>query len=239
MRITGQPAYVLHVRAWRETSLLLECLTRDHGRVGLVVRGARGSRARISRAALEPFQPLRIDYAGSGELASLVAAEADGAMPRLAGAGLFSGLYVNELVVRMLARHDPHPGLLERYAATIAALAAGEEPAWTLRRFERDLLASVGYALQLEYDADNGEPLLVDAEYAYVSEHGAVRWNGQRGVRLRGADLLAFAADHRPDAAALPSLRRLLRNEIAAQLGDGGLRSWRVFADVLRTARPR
>jgi DNA repair protein RecO (recombination protein O) len=96
MRVAAQPAYVLHVRAWRETSLLLDAFTRDFGRVGLVARGVRGARARLSRSALEPLQALRMDWSGRGELQTLTAVEPIGAPLSFRGDALLSAMYVND-----------------------------------------------------------------------------------------------------------------------------------------------
>ncbi|HEX7733037.1 MAG TPA: recombination protein O N-terminal domain-containing protein, partial [Rhodanobacter sp.] len=111
MRLDQQPAYVLHARPYRETSLLLECLTRDHGRLGVVARGVRGERARLRRSQLEPFQRLALDLLLRGELATLTGAETVGMPLRLGGGHDLAGLYLNELVVRLTARQDAHPAL--------------------------------------------------------------------------------------------------------------------------------
>jgi DNA repair protein RecO (recombination protein O) len=147
MRVEAQPAYVLHARAYRETSLLLECLSLEHGRVGLVARGVRRERSRFSRAILQPLQPLRLSWMGNGELFALTLAEAVGAAHAVSAQRLVSAMYVNELVLRLSARADPHSGLFEHYVACLERLATGESEAWTLRRFERDLLADLGYGL--------------------------------------------------------------------------------------------
>ncbi|MCE5233414.1 MAG: DNA repair protein RecO [Mizugakiibacter sp.] len=234
MRIDQQPAYVLHARAYRETSLLLECLTRDHGRVGLVARGVRRERARLARAELEPFLPLALSWSARGELGTLVGAEAAGAPQRLVGDALLAGLYLNELVVRLVARQDAHPELFGAYALALGRLAGGEPLAWTLRRFERDLLDALGYGLQLACEAESDAPLRPDADYVYLPEYGPLPWRGQPGPRVRGADLLALDADVAPDAEGLAALRRLMRAVIAAHLGGGELRAWRVLGEALR-----
>ena len=140
MRIEQQPAYVLHARPYRETSLLLECLTREHGRIGVIARGVRGEKARLKRAQLEPFQPIAMDLLLRGELATLTAVEPVGVPLRMVGDAALASLYLNELVVRLTERQDPFPSLFDAYATTLARLAGGEPLAWTLRRFERDLL---------------------------------------------------------------------------------------------------
>ncbi len=159
MRVEQQPAFVLHARPWRETSLLIEALTRDHGRVGLVARGVRAVRSRLPRAALQPLTPLNISWSGRGELSTLTAAEPAGNALRASGEALLCALYLNELVARMLPRNDPHPGVFEEYFDAFTRLAGDDAPAWTLRRFERDLLGHLGYGLVLEADAETGESL--------------------------------------------------------------------------------
>jgi DNA repair protein RecO (recombination protein O) len=229
MRIEQQPAYVLHARAYRETSLLLECLTRDHGRLGVVARGVRGERARLRRAQLEPFQPLLMGLLLRGEMATLTAVEAVGTPLRLAGDTGLAGLYLNELVVRLTGRQDPLPPLFDAYAQTLDRLAAGESLAWSLRRFERDLLELIGYGLQLQHEADTDEPLQPEASYRYEVEQGPVRCAAGSARALRGSDLLALEQDRMPDNRALKSLRDMMRDIIRFHLGGGELRAWRVL----------
>jgi DNA repair protein RecO (recombination protein O) len=230
MRIEQQPAYVLHARPYRETSLLLECLTREHGRLGVVARGVRGERARLRRAQLEPFQPLLMDLLLRGELATLTAIEPVGTPCRLEGDTGLAGLYLNELVVRLTGRQDPMHGLFDAYGQTLLRLAVGESAAWTLRRFERDLLQALGYALQLERDAETGEQLLPDTPYRYHVEQGAVRCAAGSAHGLRGDDLLALQQDRMPDPRGLKALRDMIREVIRFHLGGGELRAWRVLS---------
>lgn len=229
MRVEQQPGFVLHARPYRETSLLVECLTRDHGRIGVVARGVRNERARMQRAQLEPFQRLELDLLLKGELATLRGAEPSGAVMRLVGDAGLAGLYLNELVVRLTGRQDPNPELFVHYERTLRRMAAGEPLAWTLRRFERDMLDALGYALQLDIDASSGEPLDPATRYFYDPEAGASPGRAGDPHALRGADLLALAEDRAPDAAGLSSLRRMMRQVIAFHLGGGELRAWRVL----------
>ncbi|MGH8145709.1 MAG: DNA repair protein RecO [Rhodanobacteraceae bacterium] len=233
MRITQQPAYVLHARAWRETSLLLDVFSRDHGRVGLVAPGVRGARSRLPRSLLEPLQALRLDWGGRGELQTLMAVEPGGAVHALRGDALLSAMYVNELLVRLTARNDPHPALFERYDTLLRTLTQAPTLAWSLRCFERDLLDALGYAPQLETDVDTGAPIDPARVYEYLPEQGAVA-AAEGGVRVRGSALLALASGEPPDAEDLAALRRLMRALIGVHLGDRGLQSWRVLAGPLR-----
>ena len=230
MHLDQQPAYVLHARPYRETSLLLECLTREHGRLGVVARGVRGERARLRRAQLEPFQPLALGLLLRGEMATLTAVETVGAPQRLEGDAALAGLYLNELVVRLTGRQDPLGALFDAYATALTRLATGESISWSLRRFERDLLQAIGYGLQLLHEADTGEAVEADAWYRYGAEEGARRGGADAARALRGADLLALAHDRMPDARGLKALRDLMREVICFHLGGGELRAWRVLS---------
>ncbi|KAF1005762.1 MAG: DNA repair protein RecO [Luteibacter sp.] len=229
MRVEREPAFVLHARPYRETSLLVECLSCYHGRLGVVARGVRRERARLQRAQLEPFQRLELDLMLKGELATLRDAEPVGPVMRLTGDAGMAGLYLNELVVRLTGRQDPNPTLFGQYERTLRRIADAEPLAWTLRRFERDMLDSLGYALQLDIDAGSGEPLDPSRSYYYDPEAGATPGRAGDPHGLRGADLLALAADEAPDTAGLAALRRMMRQVISFHLGGGELKAWRVL----------
>jgi DNA repair protein RecO (recombination protein O) len=233
MLIEQQPAFVLHARPYRETSLLLECLTRDHGRIGVVARGVRSQRGRLQRSLLEPFQPLLLDLQLRGELATLRAVESASAPLRLVGDQGLAGLYINELVVRLTERQDPHAELYAAYAQTLERMVHEQPLAWQLRRFERDLLATLGYALQLEEDADSGEPLLAEALYLYRPEHGPVRCRATEPHAIRGSDLQLLQADRLPDVQGLHALRSMMRELIRFHLGGVELRAWRVLRGAI------
>jgi len=238
MRIEQQSAFILHGRPYRETSLLLECFTREHGRIGLVARGVRKERSRVPRALLQPLTPVIMGWSGSGELATLTAVESRAAPFMLLGEGLLCGLYLNELVLRMTMRMDPQSELFDCYERTLGRLASGESHAWTLRRFERDLLIHLGYGLTLATDAHAEAPLAADLDYAYRHEHGPVVWRAPvDGPRLRGSTLLALAEDRQPPDNELPALRRWMRAAIAAHLDGGELRAWNLLGDA--ALRPR
>lgn len=241
MRYFSQPAYVLHARAWRETSLLLEVLSADHGRVGLVARGVHGPRRQVLRAALQPLQHIRFDAVQRGELAWLNAAEAIDAAPRLPSDATLAAFYVNELLLRLAPRQEPQPRLYLLYGELRRRLAQSEALAWTLRRFERDLLDALGVGFDFASDGD-GAPIDPAARYRLDPEHGPRRLLGEReGDRARSATgraLLALAADQRPPAAELAGLRRALRGVLQAHLGGSGLKSWELMGELGRLAGP-
>lgn len=227
VRVEGQPAWILHARAWRETSLLLDCLTRDHGRIGLVARGVRRERTRLPRGLLQPLQPLLLAWAGNGELVTLAGAEPAGVPLMLAAERLYAAMYLNELVLRLTGRGDPQPALYEHYTLCLHRLGTGEHEGWTLRRFERDLFAELGYALVLDTEHDHATPVEAGLDYAYHPDAGPERWHGQRdAVRVGGEALRALAADRQPDAKSLGELRRLSRAVVGHLLGGRSLNAW-------------
>lgn len=230
MRVELAPAYVLHARAYRETSLLLEGFARDHGRVGLVARGARG-RGSKWRGVLRPFQPLLLSWTGRGELGTLTGAETSAAAHLTTGALLAGGFYLNELLIRLLARDDPHPALFGAYDDTLGALGRGEPPEPALRIFEKRMLGDLGYALVLERDAA-GRALSPDTLYHYDLESGPVAVAGVRegALAVRGRTLLALAEERLDDERALAEAKRLTRAALGHYLGARPLRSrelWR------------
>ena len=235
MRVEQQPAFILHSRPYRETSLLIDCLTRDFGRVGLVARGVRRERARIPRALLQPLAPVQLGWSGRGELATMSQVESTAAGFDLQGDALLCALYLNELVLRLTPRQDPQPNLFADYLRTLTRLAQGEPHAWTLRRFERDLLAHIGYGLVLDVDGDTGVPVQPQREYGYRHESGPVAWeSSSSGLRLRGAALLALAGDRTPADEDASALKRLMRGAIAQHLGGVELRAWSMLAGTAR-----
>lgn len=241
MRYAGEHAYVLHARAWRETSLLVEVLTENHGRMGLVARGVQGPGKHALRATLQPLQHIRLDAVQRGELAHLSAAEALDAAPQLAGEAALAGFYVNELLVRLVPRQDPHPELYALYGEVRARLGAGAPLAWTLRRFERDLLSALGFGFDLTVDGD-GNPIDPAARYRLDPEHGPRRVLSERSGDARGASgrgLLALAADAEPVPEDMPGLRQAMRTVLAHHLGGRGLKSWDMLGELSRLAPRR
>ncbi|MDR2013258.1 MAG: DNA repair protein RecO [Rhodanobacter sp.] len=224
MRVERQPAFILHARPYRETSLLIDAFSRDYGRIGLVARGVRRERSRLSRGMLQPLQPLLLDWWVRGELGTLIAVEAPSAPIALPSETLFCAFYVNELVLRLSQRNDTHTHAFAAYSLCLARMAEGAPVGWTLRRFERDLLADLGYALALKYTAD-GQPIQADATYTYDPEAGPLAISTHAyWPRVSGAALLALDRDEIPSAEHLAQLRGLAR-AVVRQLA-GNLNTW-------------
>ncbi|WP_346765492.1 DNA repair protein RecO [Thioalkalivibrio sp. XN8] len=219
LRVELEPGFILHHRPFRDTSLLLEVLSQAHGRVGLVARGARGSRSRL-RPLLQPFRPLLLSWQLRGELGTLTAAEPDGAArPLPAGEALLALYYVNELLLRLTARLDPHAGLFPGYAATLEALRAPGSPAPALRRFEKLLLDVLGYGPDLGFD-QAGQPVTGAQCYRYHPAGGLTPCAADAEGALLGTSLHALATGELADARALADARRLLRAALDVHL-DG------------------
>lgn len=223
-----EPAYVLHRRPYRETSLLIEALSRDHGRVGLVARGALGERSRL-RAALQPFRPLLLSWSGRHDLMTLTGAEATGSPP-LEGHRLLAGLYLNELLIRLLPRLDPHPTVYDAYANALADLTRDDDEETVLRVFEKRLLEALGYGMVLGGRDCTGRPLDPERTYRYQVETGPVPDDHTAdGVTVRGATLLAVAEERIPDRLLAREAKQLMRYVLRHYLGDRPLQSRSLF----------
>jgi DNA repair protein RecO (recombination protein O) len=222
-RIEFQPAYLLAHRPYRESSLLLEAYTREHGRVGVVARGARGPRSKL-RGVLQLFSPLLLSWSESGELGTLIGAEPDGAAVTLAGERVFHGWYLNELLLKLTERHDPHPRLYRDYARALAGLPGGGGEA-ALRIFEKRMLAELGYALPLSEDL---EP---QRRYRFDLERGAqpAAASGSAADSYAGASLVALAQERLETREALRDARKLLRAALQRQLAGRELETPRLL----------
>lgn len=229
-----EPAFVLHVRPWQETSQILEVFGAGHGRTGLVARGARRPSSRW-RSVLQPFQPVRLSWSGRGALHTLRIAEPVAWTPPLEGLGLMAAFYLNELLLNFLRRGDPHPALFSVYAETLAELRGDSDPEPALRKFELRLLAEIGYGLNLDNDVSADRPLDPESDYEYLLEHGPVPAStGARAMVFSGAELLGIARCEFDDVRALKSAKRLLRAVLNHYLGGRSLRSREVLAAMLR-----
>lgn len=230
MRVSQEPAYVLHHHDYGETSLLLELFTRRHGRLGVIAKGARRARSPL-RAALIPFQPLVIGFSGRGELPTLTAAESAGTAPAIAGEGLFCGLYLNELLLRLLHRHDPHERLFESYSEALGRLGESLDTEAILRVFEKRLLEDIGFGLVLDHDVQNGAPIQPDRCYRYIPERGPVMAHAAdgEGIAIQGACLLALAGERLDDAMARREVKQLMRAVLTRHLGERPLTSRGLF----------
>lgn len=237
-RVSLQAAYVLHHRPYRDTSVLIEVLTRDYGRVGLIAKGVRTAKSRM-QGLLHPFRPLLISWAGRGELVTLTSCESAGPAGRIGGRIMMSGFYINELLLRLLHRHDAHPLLFEIYGATLRALEDPPQEQRALRIFEKHLLQEIGYALVLNCQADTGEPLAPERLYSYFPEKGPLDYDEFRpdGIAMHGGSLLSLANEDLNDPVSLRESKHLMRASLALYLGDKPLQSRKLLSELQKTQR--
>jgi DNA repair protein RecO (recombination protein O) len=230
VRTELHPAYIIHRRRYRETSLLLECLSADYGRVGVVARGAIGRRKR-GGDAIQAFQHYKMSWSGRAELHTLTGLEPVGTALTLVGERLFSGFYVNELIMRLTGRHDPNAGLFAIYEQTLTSLArpaAAIEP--ILRRFEKSLLETCGYGLELVREVGSGAEIDPSRTYYYVVERGPMpAADGDHGIFVSGQTLLALAGRRDFRAPQLQEAKRLMRFVLRQYIGDRPLASRALF----------
>jgi DNA repair protein RecO (recombination protein O) len=216
-RVLLEHGFVLHQRAYRNTSQLLECLTEQHGRVGLVARGSRRATSG-QRALLQPFVPLRLSWVKRGELGGLTHVEAAAASCELTGQHLLAGYYANELLLRLTARDDPNPAIFSCYSRCLAELADGAQVARTMRIFEMRLLEALGYGL------------------AYEAEHGlrATAFGDPDDELFSGRELISLREHVLDDEQSLRAAQRLLGRVLRLYLGERPLKSRLVLQDIVR-----
>ncbi len=232
-RIQDEPAFVLHSYPFRETSLVLEVFSRQHGRVPLVARGARRPRS-VLRGLLMGFQPLSLSWFGKHELRTLHSAEWQGGQPQLQGTALMCGFYLNELLLNLMARDDPHANLFDYYQQTLQRLAQEEDHAFTLRCFEKHMLQELGYALSLETEAGSAKPILPDRTYRYILERGVIAEteDSAQGMPVAGKTLLDMAADDYRDANSARQSKQLMRMLLDHHLAGKTLHTRELMRDL-------
>lgn len=232
-----EPAWLLHHRPWSDSSRILELFTREHGRVTLFAHGARRPRSPL-RSVLRPFAPLLVSWSGRADGGTLTAAEAGEGIAPLSGPRLLSGFYLNELLLKLLAKEDRHAAVFDAYAASVVELAAGEE-ARALRAFERVLLEELGYGLDLERDAVDGQPVECDRYYRFEPGRGvfAVRDADRAAEALAGRALLAIARGDYGQPESQRAARGIFGAAIAHCLEGRGLASRDVMLATRRLGR--
>ncbi len=222
-RVWLAPAYVLHQYAYRDTSRIVEVFTGDHGRLTLFARGANGPKSGL-RGVLRPFQRILVSWSGRGEACQLVTAEIDGGTTSLAPDRLMSGFYLNELILKLTQRCDPHPEIFFSYASCVQALCGGavEEPA--LRRFEKRLLNDLGYGLELATTGE-GAPVQADRYYRFAVQSAPQPCVAETPGAVYGQSLADLQAESFGDPRSLRDAKRMLRAAIDACLEGRSLKS--------------
>lgn len=229
-RITLESAFVLHSRAYSNTSLIVELLTRQYGRVVVLARSARGMSSRY-KGKLQAFVPMLVSWSGRGEMVCLSQVELNGAPYQLEGRALLCGFYLNELLIRLMQREDPHPVVFDAYRHALHQLEYSPAIGKTLRRFEKQLLDEIGYGLSLSTEADTGLAIDPKANYLFYPDRGFIRCHhpleGQ--LTFSGSNLLAIANDELVDEFILNDAKKILRSALSVHLGDKPLKSRELF----------
>ena len=234
-RLEDEQAFVLHTYPFRDTSVIVEAFTRRYGRVGLIAKGAKRPKSPL-RPALLAFQPLALAWTGRGELGTLTRAESIGTARTLSGVAMMCGYYLNELVLKLLQRDDPHEGLFNEYDRALQALAAGEPTEAVLRRFELALLREIGYGVQLECEAERGTPLVAEERYVYWPERGPLAVQGSArpagALELRGKTLLDMARGDFSDPVTAAESKQLMRWLIGQHLDQRTLSTRQLLIEL-------
>jgi len=228
-----QRAFVLHSRPWSETSLILDVFTEESGRVRLVAKGARSRRSNL-KGALQPFVPLLVRFGGRGEVKTLRGAEAVSLALPLNGISLYSGLYVNELLARVLEQETRFSDLFFDYLHCIQELAATDgtpEPA--LRRFELALLAHLGYGVDFLHCAGSGEAVSDSMTYLYREEKGFIASVVINNSSFTGRQLKALADRTFVEADTLRAAKRFTRMALKPYLQGKPLKSRELFRQLV------
>jgi len=256
-RVNLQPAYVLHQRAYRDSSAVVELFTPEHGRVVVLARGLKRAKSRW-QGIVRPFQPLLVSWSGRGEMGTLIAAEAQGRALVLQADLLACGFYVNELLMRLLHKHDPHVELFSNYDTTLRQLAALNSQSSnnmestsrplqaSLRHFEVNLMDALGYALELELDSVSRQPVNSEALYDYTLEQGPVAVSSTQAtdlsaVRVQGRTLLSLAQrslSDQDETCVFRESRQLMRVVLDHYLGHRPLNSRQLFAGQRKMPAP-
>lgn len=220
---------MLHRRDFGNTSLIVEVFSGAYGRLPAIAKGAKRGRAPIA-ALLEPFRPLWLSWSGGGEVRTLVRSEPAGRAFELPGKALFCGFYINELLLRLLGRGDPHEGVFAFYHAALAELAGGTALDGVLRQFELRLLQEIGYAVAIDREADDGPPIQAGGRYVYEPGSGLrAAGEGSHALTVAGETLLRLAAREPLTAVQAREARELMRRLLAPHLGGRPLKSRELF----------
>ncbi|MGA8259392.1 MAG: DNA repair protein RecO [Arenicellales bacterium] len=230
MRVHKEPSFVLHTRPHSETSLFVDLLSRDFGRLTVIAKGARRQKSKF-RGALLPFRPLLAGWSGKGEIPVLTLAEASEPWTEIRGQGVLCGFYINELLMRLLHRHDAHPALFDYYAEAVSRLRQADIFESALRLFEKRLLRELGYAMNLDVDVDSRREIDPGRRYRYIPHLGAVAEHHTRkgGVLISGAALCALKNETFANEQDLKECKKLMRAVISHQMEHRPLYSRKLF----------
>ena len=235
MKVELTPCYILHHRSYRETSLILDVFSREYGRLALVAKGVKRQK-NSSRNLLQPNQKLNIAWSIRGDMGTLTAVEREGEATNLIDGWLLAAFYLNELVIRLLHKHESHPELFDAYTTAMQKFNSLEAEQSTLRIFEKYLLQSLGYGLVLDHDVVSGKAIDSTANYYYQIDYGPMRKTPLVSdyVEIAGRTLTALKQDKIIDLSSLREAKRLMRGTLKKHLGAKPLASRELYQAYMK-----
>jgi DNA repair protein RecO (recombination protein O) len=228
--VHSQPAYILHQQHYRESSLIIDVLTRDFGRISLIAKGVRKTKSKTA-GIIRSFAALSLSYVGKSDLRTLTDAEMLGSPRELTGLAFYCGFYINELVCSFLHKDDPHPEVFQDYQQCLAQLAQATEIEAALRIFELKLMDHIGYGVQLNYDLHHGKPIAANKKYVFNKDDGLVEYaDGQ----FSGSALLAMQQRQFDEPHVLSEAKLLMRTVIDSHLQGKQFKSRAVINNIVK-----
>lgn len=232
LRVLAQPAFILHSYPYKETSLIVDVLTRQYGRIALLAKGAKRPHSQL-RGVLQTFQPLTISWSGKSDLQTLTAAEWVGGMPPLEKNALLCGFYLNEIVIKLLQRDDPQPLLFDEYVSTINQLAHSEPVAIVLRKFEMNLLKMAGVVNDLSFCAEQRGRVLPDVLYIVDPESGTrPALESDEGIKVHGKTLIDMQIENYADSTTQAQSKLLMRSLLTHHLHGNPIYTRQILMDL-------
>jgi DNA repair protein RecO (recombination protein O) len=230
MRVSLTPSFILHHRHYRETSLTLDIFSREYGRLSLVAKGVRSNRKK-NQALFQAHRNLNISWSGRGEMGTLTEIEANGPGFELRGEALIAAFYLNELLIRLLHKHESHPELFDAYLIALTRLKHGESEFFALRYFEKQLLDALGYGLILDHEIESGQAIDPDKEYFYSIDRGPYerRPANSTCVKIAGKTLLALDHEAFDKESAMDEVKQVMRLTLNGYLGEKPLESRELY----------
>lgn len=236
-RYEQQSCWVLHRRPWRESSLIIEVFSHEHGRLGVVAKGARGGRSPW-RGLSEPFGPLLASWTRRGELGTLTGLESAGRRMTLIGRALWCGLYANELLLALIGRDEAVPEIFDAYGRLLGDLAGGLDQAHALRRFELKLLEGLGVVPDLAQEAVTADPIVPEGLYHLLPETGLIATASPGREVFSGRAALALLEDAAPPAEVAREARALMRLLLDFRLDGRKLKTRELFRQTRSQGSP-
>ena len=238
MRVALHSCFILHKRSYRESSLLLDLFSSKHGRISLVAKGGRRNK-KNTQALYQPYRSLNVSWTGRGEMGTLTGIDAIGTEFDLKGEQVIAAFYLNELLIRLLHKHESHPELFEAYLMALTRLAHSEPIMIALRYFEKHLLNALGYGLVLDHDVESGEPIRGEQDYYYQLDHGPCSGKpvNTANISISGNTLLALDREELNEGSALEEAKQLMRMTLKTLLGEKPMASRDLYKAYLQQKR--